>query len=507
LLLPRQVCDTLSVAEGRLNKLRGVDAWPPAAARWPMVGALLVWTLLLTGCVSSLAVPVSKARATPSCIGPAPEGDTLLGVALSGGGSRAAVFGAAALEALGRIRAPEGSSVLEHVAYLSSVSGGSVAAAYYGEHKPSGKTPVLTESGDYTAEYQAFFRRFHEEVAQDFEGALIRRQLGTFRWFNSALAARSLAEVLRKLLLGDVTLGALSARQREGDIPVLLFNSALYNSGRRFLITAASQDIARYDLFADLRRSAAGRGLPVEFPALSQRMWEGLTPVTPLDLGVDPCSIPVATAVAASASFPPLVGPITFRVEGEQIYWHVGDGGLYENAGVESVFSAFLKKLQERRTRRALIFSFDSSYPFTVGERLLAGRAQPFSLLTYDFTRIPGIMEQRAYAYNHLFFRTLRTQRVIPGVDTFRVLFLDHVDAKWRGDLSDLPEACLHNKPPLRTPAEVTERLAQIPTRFKIVSECDRQLLITAATKVVAQSRREIEDFLAGTPSRERTAE
>ena len=53
----------------------------------------------------------------------------------------------------------------------------------------------------------------------------------------------------------------------------------------------------------------------------------------------------------------------------------------------------------------------------------------------------------------------------------------------------------------------MTERLAQIPTRFKIVSECDRQLLITAATKVVTQSHQEIEDFLAGTPSRERTAE
>lgn len=51
-------------------------------------------------------------------------------------------------------------------------------------------------------------------------------------------------------------------------------------------------------------------------------------------------------------------------------YWHVGDGGLYENAGVETLFAAFLKKIQEKKTKRALIFSFDSSYPFEVGERL-----------------------------------------------------------------------------------------------------------------------------------------
>jgi hypothetical protein len=303
LLLPRNACDTEDVADGKLLALRRVDAGSPRGSRSPMIGALLLCTLLLTGCASALATRVAKADSNPSCVAPAPDSDLLLGVALSGGGSRAAVFGAAALEALDRIRVPGGGSVLEHVAYVSSVSGGSVAAAYYGEHKPSREIPVLTQTGDYTEQYQAFFGKFHGQVAQNFEGALIRRQLGAFRWINSSLAARSLTEVLKRRLLGDVTLGDLSARQIHGDIPVLLFNSALYNSGRRFLITATSPDLARYDLFADLRRSAAARGVPVEFPPLSHRAWEGLTPVTPLDLHINPCSIPVATAVAASASF------------------------------------------------------------------------------------------------------------------------------------------------------------------------------------------------------------
>ncbi len=467
---------------------------------------IVLCTGLLAGCASAIAFNVPKVQSTPTCIGSVPDSDLELGVALSGGGSRAAVFGSAALEALGRIRFPGGDSVLQHVSYISSVSGGSVATAYYGVNKPSREVPVLTPSGDYTPEYRAFFDRYQQQVSQNFEGPLILRQLSTFRWINSALAARSLAEVMTERLLGKVTLGDLSARQTRGDIPALLFNASFFNSGRRFLLTATSQDVTRYDLFADLRQSARARGASVEFPALSQRMWDGLTPLTPLDLRVDPCPIRVATAVAASASFPPLVGPITFRVEGEQSYWHVGDGGLYENAGVETLFAAFLKKLQEKKTKRALIFSFDSSYPFSVGERLLSRRSQPFSILTYDFSRIPGIMEQRAYAYNHLFFRTLRTQGVIPNVDAYRVLFMHHVDAQWRGDMSDLPEVC-RREGHLRTPSEVTERLAEIPTRFKIVTECDRQLLVTAANKVVEQNRQEIEDFLAGTPSAERTAE
>src|SRR4030095_14039780 len=146
---------------------------------------------------------------------------------------------------------------------------------------------------------------------------------------------------------------------------------SLFNDGRRLIMSTMPEDVARYDVFADLRRSAATRNDAVEFVPLTQRMWEGLMPVTPLELRADPCPIPVAGAVAASASFPPLVGPITFLVQGESTYWHAGDGGLYENAGVETLGSVFLKKLHEGKAKRALIISLDSSFPFAVAERLL----------------------------------------------------------------------------------------------------------------------------------------
>jgi Asp-tRNA(Asn)/Glu-tRNA(Gln) amidotransferase B subunit len=50
----------------------------------------------------------------------------------------------------------------------------------------------------------------------------------------------------------------------------------------------------------------------------------------------------------------------------------------------------------------------------------------------------------------------------------------------------------------METPTDVVERIAEIPTRFKLATECDRQLLITAAAKVVEQNKKEIEDYLAG---------
>jgi hypothetical protein len=111
-------------------------------ARWPRAGVVLLGALVLTGCASALAVRVPKAGPDTACITPAPDRDVLVGVALSGGGSRAALFGAAGLAALGRLQAPGGGSVLEQVAYLSSVSGGSVAAASYASQKPPRATPL-----------------------------------------------------------------------------------------------------------------------------------------------------------------------------------------------------------------------------------------------------------------------------------------------------------------------------------------------------------------------------
>ena len=73
-----------------------------------------------------------------------------------------------------------------------------------------------------------------------------------------------------------------------------------------------------------------------------------------------------------------------------------------------------------------------------------------------------------------------------------------HTDAEWRTDLSDLPEACRGEHPPLSSPAAVKERIAEIPTRFWLPSECERELLVTSAAKAVAKRQQEIQEFLAG---------
>jgi hypothetical protein len=456
----------------------------------------LVCALALTGCASAHYLPVKRADVVGACETAVPEREVHLGIALSGGGSRAAIFGAAGMEALAGLRMGDGTSVIEKISHLSSVSGGSLAATYYALKKPGREVKVLNADGTLSDAYRAFFARYRTEVAQDFETALIWRQLLSLRWMNSALAARTLAEILKERLYGDARFEDLSAREKAGDSPGLIVNTTLYNNGRRLAVTALPTEVFDYDFFADLERSLQERGRVLDTPPQLRERWKLLRPMTPIEIGIDPCPAGLPGVAAASASFPPLVGPITMRIGEEEVYWHAGDGGLYENQGLETLVFLYLKQLQMRRAKRALIIVLDSSFPFAVGEERLLRRSLPFSLLTFDFSRIPSIMEERATTYQTLFFQSLQIEGVFPDAQTITAIRLRHTDAKWAPDLSDVPASCKAETPPLQTPRAVNERIAEIPTRLVLTSACDRDLLTTAAAKLVAEHRDRILEFL-----------
>jgi hypothetical protein len=105
-------------------------------------------------------------------------------------------------------------------------------------------------------------------------------------------------------------------------------------------------------------------------------------------------------------------------------------------------------------------------------------------------------MEERATTYQSLFFRRLQLEGVFPDSRTVRGIIFRHTDARWAADMSDLPPACKAERNPLESPEAVRERIAEIPTALVLPSECDRQLLVTAAAKLVAERRNDILDFL-----------
>ena len=457
----------------------------------------LVGAMILAGCASASYVTMKRVDTPGPCMTDVPARDLLLGVALSGGGSRAALFAEGGLEALARLRTADGVSVINKIAHLSSVSGGSLSAAYYMLKKPGRDVPVLNADGSLSDAYRDFFEQYRTALSQDFETSLIWRQLLSFRWVNSALAARTLAEILESRLYGQARLGDLAAREKGGDTPGLIVNTTLYNNSRRLAFTWLPSEVFDYDFFTELERSLKQEGRAVEMTPYLHERWRLLRPMTPGEFHADPCVSPLANVAAASASFAPLIGPTTVRVGDE--YWHIGDGGLYENSGIESLLFLYLKQLQIKHAKRALIISLDSSFPFSVGEKQLTRRSLPFSLFNFDFTRIPSIMEERAITYQILFFRTLQLEGVFPDSKTITVIFLRHTDATFAADLSDLPAACKAEPKPMTTPADVADRIAAIPTRLGLSSECDRQLIYTAATKLVAEHSAEILNYLGQT--------
>ena len=110
------------------------------------VAAVLSASILVTGCFAKIHELPSQPEGAEALFAPLPDQDFMVGLAVSGGGSRAATFAAAALEALAELPVQVGTekrSVLETVSYMSSVSGGSLATAYYVTKKPPKSEPML----------------------------------------------------------------------------------------------------------------------------------------------------------------------------------------------------------------------------------------------------------------------------------------------------------------------------------------------------------------------------
>jgi len=445
--------------------------------------------LTASGCVTSPVYTIKPSAGPPVCSQSSPDRELLLGLAVSGGGSRAALFAASAYEALGHVRVGPGNrSLLEQVSHISSVSGGSLASAYYVVEKPAREVPVLTPDGQLTEAYQAFFARFKETMSRDYEKPLFWKNMFRLRWVNPAWTAVSLRDVLEDTYLGDMRLQDLAQRQARGDSPYFLINTTLYNDGRRLVWSTLERDALRYDFIHDLQQRPGWERMTPESEQILRTRWEDLQSRTPQDLKIDQCQLKVAMAVAASMSFPPIIGPITVSTEGEDQYWHIGDGGMSDNTGAESLLMPFLHQLQQGRAKRAVILALDSSFPFDVGGASLNHRNEGFSFFDADYSRIPSIMEERSLAYRAMFFRVAQQQNLFPASVEVVLIRLKHTDAQWKEDLSDLPESCRKEGVDWKSPRDVTQHVSGVVTRLFLKSTCDRDLVVQSAQKVIAQS-------------------
>lgn len=208
---------------------------------------------------------VPRARVTWSGRGNAP--DFVVGVSISGGGSRAATFGYSVLKLL------DGLGILQHVNVVSGVSGGSLAASYFAMHRED----LTHEEG---------WAEFRKAMGYDFAGAAIRKLFNPFTIAGLLLSdsdrSNLMAQVFDERLFKGRTFGDLEdgsapshgratapsseakpAAQGKPLKPILLINATnTTNFGQRFAFTEEQFDeigsnLARYPLAHAVMASGA----------------------------------------------------------------------------------------------------------------------------------------------------------------------------------------------------------------------------------------------------------
>lgn len=256
------------------------------------------------------------------------QSKTLVALAFSGGGTRAAAFSYGVLEALNRTEFVNAngkqSRMIDHVDVITGVSGGSFTALAYGLY------------GDKL--FEDYERRF---LKRNVQGELIARSLNPLNWgyLSSTGWGRSeLAADLYDEILFD---GATFADLDRKDGPVIGISATDLATGSRIMFTHSNFDAMCTDLgsFRLSRAAAASSAVPVV-----------LSPLTVNNYGGS-CGkrMPLWFTPFLNTQSPPRPAARTLEriqelntlMNGQNPYLHLVDGGISDNLGLRSGLDVF----------------------------------------------------------------------------------------------------------------------------------------------------------------------
>ncbi|MCC5793655.1 MAG: patatin-like phospholipase family protein [Chromatiales bacterium] len=295
-------------------------SWRP----WPFrISVQLVASVLLAGCAifpygtsgnQPIPGPTSGTRATDQVSVAELDGAVFVGIAMSGGGSRAANFSAAVLLELER------QGLLQHASAVSSVSGSSLTAAYYGLYnRPDEPNPGMWNEAE-----------LRSRLGADLQTQLIARWLLPHNvaryWFTNF----DRSDVMKMVFEENLFDGEKKTFDDLGSgMPKILFNATSV-SGRNFMFTDQ------------------------EFEAIAS------------DLG----PLRLSEAVMASAAFPGAFHNVTLtNFAEEQRYVHLFDGGASDNLGVETLVAMVKAMAQDagaQQLRGCMFIIVDSTVDIAV---------------------------------------------------------------------------------------------------------------------------------------------
>ena len=288
-----------------------------------------------------------------------------LAIAISGGGTRAAVFAAGIMENLAATPDPNrpGRSILDTCDIISGVSGGSLAAAYYSLRKPDTFADPQANA--------AFFQTFKSEMTVDFVMRGFMHYVshpweGAMRYYTRYKFGMTLANTFDQYLFGGSTFADIHKRELDGRSPALIINASSLDYGTKFIFSNLNVN-RNFSVDEQKAKSAVGNLVP---SADQDRMktLAGLTAqpfMNPFGFDAidsDISSFRLASAISASSSYPIVPGPASLLNYKNNTYVHLADGGVNDDFGIDSIVQLYMSRLQHAKSsKRLVIIAIDAS--------------------------------------------------------------------------------------------------------------------------------------------------
>ncbi len=288
-------------------------------------------------------------------------------LAFSGGGTRAAALAYGVMEELRRTRIRvEGKekSLLDEVDVISSVSGGSFTAAYYGLFR------------------ERLFDDFRTKfLVRNIQGALLARLLNPVNLTRVASPWFGRIDLAAEFYNREVFAGATFSRLEENGRPLVILNATNLGPGRRFDFTQEYFDAmgSRLDQFPVSRAVAASSAFPFLLTPLSLKNY-------PLAPGYEPPWW-YPGAEEAKDWFTrryDAAKNLDFYKDKQNAYVHLMDGGLADNIGVRAILDAYAhgfihQKMLDGNIKRLVLIVVNAR---TEAEDHLSRKASPPGTIT-----------------------------------------------------------------------------------------------------------------------------
>ena len=403
------------------------------------------------------------------------NGELLLGVAVSGGGSRSAYFFACVMEQLSKIQVTADSpkSYVDEIDYISSVSGGSLAAAYFCLKYPEAKS---------TKDQARFYREFKTAMARNFEGrALLHYSIGG-AWLLDLCTYYDRGDLMGgvwdRIFFDNATFARLSKVEKRG-APRLVINGTCLTNGLKFVFSnIADERFNQSQYFDNIRNYSLIRysvtSCHVPFRTVGFQT-----------INSDIQQYPLSKAIVASAAVPGLLGPVTLkdRSKKDQLL-NIVDGGVYDNYGVESLMQLVTSYLDRHPGKPAKIIIVDGSGFFKEDK----SQTDDYSVAYYADRPI-AISWLRTKAYMEYVLQKSREFTNADGVRPYRNLRFELISLygilpSQQDRQPVVDDAALQKliRPDIAT-AEFIENLIAIQTRFSL-SSADAAMIENVAKQV-----------------------